>query len=184
MLVNITQTQPQAAMELYRSEITPFASWTFKLRQLQISYNVLLEATIQLKLLPSLSGQPTPNDPLREVFSLHTTRLVPGADQDRGKAVRTLKLKQQVEELLPKFPSQLQHCVALGQEKDSSWLTSLPIERHGFSLHMSDFKDAIALCYDLPLRHTPPTMYVATSSVWIMHYHVPQGATLQSCTMK
>ena len=74
------------------------------------------------------------------------------------RAVKTSKLKQRMEELLPKLriPSQLQHCIALGQEKgSSSWLTSLPIGRHSYSLHKSDFKDTIALCYDLPLQHTP-----------------------------
>jgi hypothetical protein len=41
----------------------------------------------------------------------------------------------------------------LAQEKGaSSWLTALPLEQHGHHLHMSEFKDAIALRYDLPLQ--------------------------------
>ena len=57
---------------------------------------------------------------------------------------------------MAQLPSQLQHCVALGQEiGSSSWLISLPIKRHGCSSHKSDFKkDAIALRYDLPLQRT------------------------------
>ena len=68
-------------------------------------------------------------------------------------------LKQKIEELLPKLPSQLQQCVKLGQEKGAFlWLTPLPgpIDRHGYALHKSDFRDALALRYDLPLQRTPP----------------------------
>ena len=32
---------------------------------------------------------------------------------------------------------------------------TLPIKRHGFVLHKSDFRDAIALIYDLPLQRAP-----------------------------
>ena len=48
----------------------------------------------------------------------------------------------------------LQHAVDLAQEKGASnWLTALPIEEHGFSLHKSAFRDALALRYGwLPLR--------------------------------
>ena len=34
----------------------------------------------------------------------------------------------------------------------SSWLTALPLEKHGHHLHKSEFKDARALRYDLPLQ--------------------------------
>ena len=65
-------------------------------------------------------------------------------------------LKQKVEEILPKLPSQLQQCVNHGQEKGASlWLTALPMERHGYALHKSDFRDALALRYNLPLQRTP-----------------------------
>ena len=99
-----------------------------------------------LKMFNSASTQPFHMQP----------DLVQGQIKTEVKAVKTLRLKQQIEELLPKLLSQLQHCIALGQEKgSSSWLTPLPIERHGYSLHKSDFKDAIALHYNLPLQRTP-----------------------------
>ena len=46
------------------------------------------------------------------------------------------------------LPGPLQRAMDLAQEKGaSSWLTSLPIEEFGFSLHKSAFRDAIALRY-------------------------------------
>ena len=42
----------------------------------------------------------------------------------------------------------MQLAMDLAQEKGaSSWLTALPLEEHGFSLHKSAFKDAMALRY-------------------------------------
>ena len=38
--------------------------------------------------------------------------------------------------------------MTLAQERGaSSWLTSLPIKEHGFTLHKGDFRDALALRY-------------------------------------
>ena len=45
----------------------------------------------------------------------------------------------------------LKRAVELAQEKGaSSWLTALPIHEHGFALHKSAFRDALALRYDWP----------------------------------
>ena len=42
----------------------------------------------------------------------------------------------------------LKHAVELAQEKGTStWLTSLPLEEFGFSLHKRAFRDALALRY-------------------------------------
>lgn len=72
------------------------------------------------------------------------------------KAERRSKQKQQVENLLPKLSAQLQRHVQLSQQKGASvWLTAMPIEQHGYTLHKSDFKDAIALRYDMPLQRLP-----------------------------
>ena len=39
------------------------------------------------------------------------------------------------------------------QEKGaSSWLTALPLEEYGFSLHKSAFRDAVALRYNWSLE--------------------------------
>ena len=46
------------------------------------------------------------------------------------------------------LPDDLQFVVTLAQERGaSSWLTSLPIKEHGFTLHKGDFRDALALRY-------------------------------------
>ncbi len=42
----------------------------------------------------------------------------------------------------------LKHAMNLAQEKGAStWLTSLPINEHGFTLHKAAFRDALALRY-------------------------------------
>ena len=42
----------------------------------------------------------------------------------------------------------MQLAMNLAQEKGaSSWLTALPLEEHGFTLHKSAFRDAMALRY-------------------------------------
>ena len=44
----------------------------------------------------------------------------------------------------------------LAQEKGaSSWLTALPLEEHGFTLHKSAFRDALALRYGWVPSHIP-----------------------------
>ena len=52
----------------------------------------------------------------------------------------------------------------LAQEKGaSSWLTSLPLEEFGFSLHKGAFRDAIALRYGWLPQHTPTTCTCGTN---------------------
>ena len=46
--------------------------------------------------------------------------------------------------------------ITLGKEKGSStWLTSLPIEEHGFHLHKGEFRDALCLRYGWSIPNTP-----------------------------
>jgi len=46
------------------------------------------------------------------------------------------------------FPKLMKRVIELAQEKGaSSWLRTLPLEKFGFSLHKSAFRDAIALRY-------------------------------------
>ena len=50
----------------------------------------------------------------------------------------------------------LQLAMDLAQEKGAStWLTSLPLEEFGFSLHKGAFRDALALRYGWLPQHTP-----------------------------
>ena len=58
------------------------------------------------------------------------------------------EVNEAASELKAKLPACLQRAVDLAQESGaSSWLTSLPIEEFGFTLHKSAFRDAIALRY-------------------------------------
>ena len=58
--------------------------------------------------------------------------------------------------LHPLLPADLQRARELACLKGaSSWLTVLPLDEHGFSLHKGDFRDAICLRYGWPLSHLP-----------------------------
>ena len=62
--------------------------------------------------------------------------------------------------LHPLLSIELQHARELACLKGaSSWLTVLPLDEHGFSLHKGDFCDAVCLCYSWPLPHLP-TVYL------------------------
>ena len=65
--------------------------------------------------------------------------------------LRTLKKQVQSNEasnLKSCLPVPLQYSMSLAQESGASnWLTALPIEDFGFTLHKGAFRDALALCY-------------------------------------
>jgi hypothetical protein len=196
-LTTIAQTQPQAAYAAFTHGILAKWNYIFRISNLNEASQAILqplERIIHQKLIPTLTGQPQPNDTLRELFSLppnlggmglanpmtsanhqhraslHITKSLVESIHHQG-AVSTSNMhqakaemrterqssqKQQAENLIPKLTTQLQRCVQLSQQKGASlWLTSMPIERHGYTLHKSDFKDAIALRYDLPLQRLP-----------------------------
>ena len=51
-------------------------------------------------------------------------------------------------QLKPDLPSELLYSTELAAEKGASnWLTALPIQEHGFTLHKAAFRDALALRY-------------------------------------
>ena len=57
----------------------------------------------------------------------------------------------------------LKRAMELAQEKGaSSWLTALPIQEHGFTLHKSAFWDALALRYDWTPSHLPSSCACGT----------------------
>ena len=61
-----------------------------------------------------------------------------------------------ISNVVPNLPSTLKKVVEISREKGaSSWLTVLPIEEHGFSLHKRDFRDALCLRYGWPPPMTP-----------------------------
>ena len=77
-----------------------------------------------------------------------------GADIICSQYSREMEIKQSKmsnlsiisKELLSKLTTRLPMAVNLAQEKGAScWLTALPIQEHGFSLHKTAFRDALAL---------------------------------------
>ena len=68
------------------------------------------------------------------------------------------RLSSHARELKSVLPPDLQRAMDLAQEKGASnWLTVLPIEEFGLSLHKGAFRDALALRYSWPLHNTPST---------------------------
>ena len=61
-----------------------------------------------------------------------------------------------MEELKCSLPDTLQRALILASERGaSSWLTSLPLTEHGFTLHKSAFQDALALRYSYSPQKVP-----------------------------
>ena len=66
--------------------------------------------------------------------------------------------------LKERLPSDLQRAIDLAAEKGaSSWLTTLPIEDHRFTLHKSAFRDALALRYNWTPSRLPSTCACGSS---------------------
>ena len=64
--------------------------------------------------------------------------------------------KEKAKNLQEQVPSTLQRSMELSQEKGASaWLTSLPIDDHGFALHKSAFRDALSLRYGWSFKNSP-----------------------------
>lgn len=90
----------------------------------------------------------------------HTYSSETKAEQLRArKDTRTLCRQQEATaaaELKDKLPSNLQKALTVSAEKGaSSWLSTLPIEEHGFTLHKGAFKDALCLRYGWRPTHLP-----------------------------
>ncbi len=89
-------------------------------------------------------------------------KAVPGVFAEvskRRKSARSAKRQQIAAEaiaLKSSAPPTLQRSIDLASERGaSSWLTSLPLERHGFTLHKGAFRDAICLRYGWQPEHLP-----------------------------
>jgi len=67
--------------------------------------------------------------------------------QNNTRAERSSE-KRGAKELMEKLPNSMQRSLSLAAEKGASpWLSTLPIEEHGFALHKSAFSDALCLRY-------------------------------------
>ena len=64
--------------------------------------------------------------------------------------------QDEAERIHAQLPDRLQRAVTLVKEKGAStWLTTLPLTEHGFTLHKSAFHDALALRYGWIPAHLP-----------------------------
>ena len=79
--------------------------------------------------------------------------------QSIKRRIQHMKPTRQKEEaiiLQDNLPTPLQRSMELAQEKGAStWLTTLPIDEHGFALHKTAFRDSLSLRYGWPLQNSP-----------------------------
>ena len=79
--------------------------------------------------------------------------------QSIKRRIQHMKCTRQKEEaiiLQDNLPTPLQRSMELAQEKGAStWLTTLPIDEHGFALHKTAFRDSLSLRYGWPLQNSP-----------------------------
>ena len=88
------------------------------------------------------------------------------------RAERLRDQKSTATELINRLP-RLQHVANLASEKGaSSWLTTLPIDAHGFALHKGGFRDALCLCYNWapPPPHLPTKCACGLSHRGVHHH--------------
>ena len=73
------------------------------------------------------------------------------------------------------LPTDLKRAVTVSAEKGgSSWLSTLPIEEHGFALYKGAFRDALCPCYGwgpphLPSHWTEPSHCICGQSFTVEH---------------
>ncbi len=86
------------------------------------------------------------------------------------------KMEDQASTLKASLPSSLNRAMALASEKGaSSWLTTLPIEEYGFTLHKGAFHDALALRYDWNPSQTPTNCACGKSFTIDHAFTCPRG---------
>ena len=70
--------------------------------------------------------------------------------------MKYMKQKEDAKNLQRNLPNPLQRSIEPSQEKGAStWLTALPIDKHGFALHKAAFRDSLSLRYGWPLQNSP-----------------------------
>ena len=89
------------------------------------------------------------------VYSLDTQEEQVKAQSEIRKE-RLEAVQSAADSLMTTVQDSLRHAMTLAREKGAStWLTSLPLEEHGFSLHKGAFRDALALRYGWLPSNTP-----------------------------
>ena len=101
---------------------------------------------------------------VREIFLQNCPHDPPTVEVIHGDAVRARNRAKQVRRknellrqkcLMQRWESHTSKILLLSAKGSSSWLTALPLRRHGFWLSKRDFRDALALRYDWMLENTP-----------------------------
>ena len=210
-LASIAHTQPHAVYAAFTHGFT--SKWSYLSRTIPDIGPLLqpLEDLIRMKLLPTLTGRPPPNDFERELFGLparlgglalsnpaqcaatefsasvkitgplinaileqnssYSYDVIAGQMTAKTEiaSIKRNKWNEAAENLKKMLSNSLQRAMDLAQEKGaSSWLTSLPIEEFGFTLHKRAFFDALALRYNWqPSRM--PTSCACGSNFTIEH---------------
>ena len=194
-LAKFAESQPHAAYAAFTHGL--ISRWTYSMRvcsSLADHAMEPMENAIVQRLIPSLTGQPAPNETMRQLLALPprlgglglrkpatmnglTSKAICKpliklileqhgdvlAAQHRQKQIKQQcrqdhqnKLADQAKQFTSFASADLQKCVNAAQEKGvSSWLSALPITRHGFALHKGDFRDALAMRYSWPLQRCP-----------------------------
>ena len=66
------------------------------------------------------------------------------------------KIQKNAEKIEQNLDENVKRALAQAKEKgSSSWLNVLPLEEQGFVLNKGEFRDAISLRYDTPIRNLP-----------------------------
>ena len=92
---------------------------------------------------------------------------------------------KEADDLYSHLPVQQQKAVELAKEKGAStWLTTLPLKEHGFSLHKAAFHDAMALRYGWSPSNLPSKCDCGNNFTVELHSHVPKEVFPASGTMK
>ena len=138
-----------------------------------------------------LGGLGIPNPMDQSMFQNHTSTTIsaplveliiqqsPNSSQDipklqhkvkkEARNIRYKKEQQSAADLAAKIPSHLQRALNASSEKGaSSWLSTLPIEEHGFALHKGAFRDALCLRYGWRPQNLPANCICGKLSPSIM----------------
>ena len=94
----------------------------------------------------------------------------------RTKAENQRIKKRQAEDIRAKATTPLKRAMLLSDEKGAStWLTTLPIEEHGFALHKAAFRDGLALRYGWRPKGMPITCACEKSNTVDHALSCPKG---------
>ena len=83
-------------------------------------------------------------------------RSKPNRAKKSAQSQRRQSEKLKASEISEKLPATLQKSMRISTEKGaSSWLSTLPIQEHGFALHKGAFRDTLCLRYGWQPKHLP-----------------------------